>query len=192
MLPPFLAASAWSASCSELGSLAAGWAVGCPACAPVLHCPSVACHCGRSTCAAQVPCPTCFCSESAAVAQTPCSTTSGSSWSTLAITFVLGLAAGLALAWQLRLWATGGWWTTGHFTVGSEPAEPSPASRRALPAPQPAAQPALAAPRSAPSLSTAASFAAVGWSPALADAAAAVADIPGSDGAVWRPRGSPQ
>ena len=184
MLPPFLAASVWSASCSALGSLAAGWAAGCPACAPVLHCPAVACHCGRSTCAAPAPCPTCFCSESAAVAQTPCPATSGSSWSTLAITFVLGLAAGLALAWQLRLWAIGGWWTAGEFAVGTQPAAPLAAPRRAPPAARPPVVPAA--------VPTLASLAAPLPSPlgALAGVLPFGPAQLGSDVAVWKARGS--
>ena len=173
MQSAFAFASLWSAGCSAFGAGVINLLVGCPACAPVVHCPAVAAGC--PACAPVINCPAvaCYCTSGLATPAATCAP-GVTSWASLLASFVAGALAALVAAWRLRLWAVGGWDVAGRFSLGA------PGQGDSAPSVAAAASPrrALAASPPLPS----------GRSVVAAIAPAVVALVSG-DLAVWRPRG---
>jgi hypothetical protein len=171
MHPAFIAASAWSATCSAFGAGLANIAFGCPACSPVLHCPAVSCHCG---------------SHGAAVQTAGCPAV-GCGWAAVLTSFGAGFAAALVLLgafqlWRIQFWAAGGGDAAVQFRVG--PAGPG-APGGLAPFPPAPAPPAAGRPWPQAAIAAAAR---PPLGAALGDLVPLV--VAGAlEAAVWRPRG---
>ena len=164
MHPAFVAASAWSATCSAIGAGLANAVNGCPHCAPVLHCPPVSCHCG---------------SHDGVGLAGVCAV--GFGWQALLVSFGAGvLCAGVGL-WRLQLavQAPSGS-SAGERPFAGPPAAAAPGGGSAFPAPPPVPPFAGRAPaRAAPAASR----------PQLVAPLGDTLVVGRSDTAVWRPRG---
>ena len=127
MFPGLLAATAWTALSSAVGAGLAALALGCPTCAPTVHCPPAVCHCGGG---------------------------GGFGWASLLTAFAAGVLAALGVLWRVQFWAAGGGDAALRFSVGpgqydaASGAAPvgAPLRRALAPAPAPIARRPSAAP----------------------------------------------
>ena len=173
MQSAFALASLWSAGCSAFGAGVINLLLGCPACAPVINCPTVAAGCPACAPAFSCPAVACYCTSGPATPAAVCAP-GVTSWASLLASFVAGALVALAAAWRLRLWAVGGWDVAGRFSLGG------PGQGDSAPSIAVGTSPRRALSASPPLPSGRSGVAAIG---------PAVAVSVSGDLAVWKPRG---